>query len=181
MADYSSRTKLVLTAIKTCIDTINTSNYDNVPELNTYLYQREFSEDDETRKILCGYDPATGVYGDRISAWFISNSKLNDLGKSVGQTGQNDFIYTVDLLGYLTANLDLTPSSEETFDAICELVADRIAVDIRVNLPASSFIETFVQFNKGYSNLDVNSGTIVHRAEGSFTVNLWHTRGSVLI
>lgn len=177
MADYTSRIDLVLTAVKNCMDLINSSNYGNIPKLNVYLGQREFEDDESARKILCGYDIQTDTYGDIINAWFISSSVVDDLGKSIGRTGYNDWIITVDLLGYMSANLAQTPTSEKTFDAVCELISDLIAQNIRSQLPASSFMETFVKMTKGYSILDTMGGVMVHRGEGSFNINLCHQRG----
>ena len=178
MASYTSRIGAVLTAVKNCMDEVAKLNYDNIPAPNIYVGQRSFEDDETTRRILCGYDAQTEVYGPIINAWFISSSDVDDLGKSIGRTGYNDWIIKVELLGYMTANLETSPTSEMVFDALCELISDEICKNIRTNLPASSFIETFPKFVKGFSMLDTLGGVVVHRAEATFTINLCHQRGS---
>lgn len=134
-----------------------------------YKLQRQLADDDAAKLILVDVN-------NKVNAWFMSISKMDDTMRSQGQSGVNARGYTIEVVHYATIDdISATPS-EATVEERTEKFMDGVNKNLRPLLPAGSHIKDFPAATLGYALFNTLGGILVHKVGIIFSVDLWDSR-----
>lgn len=159
---------LLKNAVKDLMDAVS-----GIAAARVYTSQKTLSSDAVIKAVLC--DPATG----KANAWMMSATEYDDSMKSVGQTGTNQRLYTLEMIGYYTIDETTTPPSEDVFLALNEACATAIASGIRARLGQdgiSTHVVKFPTIRLMYALFPFGGGLMYHKSEWKMTFDWWYQR-----